>query len=99
MGSATILAEFNRIGPELIVNLAHIDGGGEGVLASLWKAIIRYAYEREFESIRWNVHALTCANPNSRLQNFLRSNGFVEVEHEKYGRILARLQTIGPDSD
>ena len=26
MGSATILAEFNRIGRELVVNLAHIDG-------------------------------------------------------------------------
>ena len=26
MGSATVLAEFNRDGPELIVNLAHIDG-------------------------------------------------------------------------
>ena len=37
IGSATVLAEFNRIGSELVVNLAHIDGGGEGVLASLGK--------------------------------------------------------------
>jgi len=90
MGSATVLAEFNRDGPELIVNLAHIDGGGDGVLLILWKALRGYAAGRGYRSIRWNVHALTCAKPNPRLQRFLRTHGFDEVEDPSYGPIFTR---------
>src|SRR5436190_6916487 len=64
MGSAVILAEFNRTEDDLIINLAHIDGGGEGVLLVLSKLLRAYAADREFRSIRWNIHALTCAKPN-----------------------------------
>ncbi|MGH6652769.1 MAG: hypothetical protein ACREB7_16720 [Sphingopyxis sp.] len=88
MGTATVLAEFNRDREELAVNLAHIDGGGEGVVASLWKLIERYAKERGYTSIVWNVHALTCANPNPRLQHFLRDRGFEEENSKTYGRVL-----------
>jgi hypothetical protein len=94
MGSATILAEFNRDGGELIVNLAHIDGGGEGVLAPLWKLIQAYAAERNYAAIRWNVHALTCALPNAKLQLFLRRSGFEEVTDPQFGRILMRRQLL-----
>jgi len=94
MGTATILAEFNREGGELSVNLGHIDGGGEGVLLPLWKIISAYARERGCSSISWNVHALTCANPNPRLQRFLRARGFNEVAHEKYGRVLTLRQPL-----
>ena len=94
VGSATILAEFNRDEQELKVNLAHVDGGGEGVLLALWKLVQAYAEERDFASIRWNVHALTCAQPNPRLQRFLRANGFVEVDDDQFGRILTRKQSL-----
>ena len=94
MGSATILAEFNREGGELIVNLAHVDGGGEGVLGLLWKLVQNYAAGRDYASIRWNVHALTCANPNARLQQFLRRSGFDEVDDPQFGRILMRRQLL-----
>jgi len=94
MGTATVLAEFNRADEELAVNLAHIDGGGEGVVVSLWKLIARYARERGYKSIRWNVHALTCANPNPRLQGFLRNQGFEEANSEAYGRVLALRQIL-----
>ncbi|WP_245442565.1 hypothetical protein [Mesorhizobium hawassense] len=90
MGSATVLAEFNKDGSELIVNLAHIDGGGEGVLLILWKAVRGYATERGYRSIRWNVHALTCARPNPRLQRLLRTHGFDEVDDPSYGPIFSR---------
>ncbi len=89
MGTATILAEFNRSDNELHVNLAHVDGGGEGVLVSLWKLIAIYAKDRKYRSILWNVHALTCANPNPRLQRFLRDQGFEESSSEMHGRVLA----------
>ena len=94
MGTATVLAEFNRDHEELAVNLAHIDGGGEGVVVSLWKLIAGYAKERGYTSIRWNVHALTCANPNPRLQRFLRDQGFEEADSETYGRVLTLRRTL-----
>ncbi|MBV9883162.1 MAG: hypothetical protein JO276_09150 [Sphingomonadaceae bacterium] len=94
IGSATILAEFNRYGGELRVNLAHIDGGGEGVLLALWKLVRTYAEERGFDAIRWNVHALTCAEPNPKLQRFLAANGFAEVDDAQYGRIFMRRQML-----
>lgn len=94
MGSAEILAEFNRKGNELIVNLAHIDGGGEGVLLSFWKLVENYATQRSYVAVRWNVHAVTCAEPNSRLQDFLRAKGFEEEANAEYGRILTRREPV-----
>lgn len=94
MGTATILAEFNTFDSDLIVNLAHIDGGGEGVLVSLWKLVAAYAKDRGYSGIRWNVHALTCANPNPRLQKFLRGQGFEEASSEKYGRVLTLRRSL-----
>lgn len=94
MGTATLLAEFNRDDGELSVNLAHIDGGGEGVLVSLWKVIASYAREHGYHSVSWNVHALTCANPNPRLQLFLRDQGFEEAASEKHGRVLTLRQPL-----
>lgn len=94
MGTATILAEFNRVDDALCVNLAHIDGGGEGVLLSLWKLIADYAKERQYLSLVWNVHALTCANPNPRLQRFLQAQGFNETSDEKHGRVLSLRQPL-----
>ncbi len=94
IGTANVLAEFNRLGDTLEVNLAHIDGGGEGVLVVLWKAVEAYAAERQHSAIQWNVHALTCARPNPRLQHFLRIRGFAETHHPTHGRIFTRTQTV-----
>ena len=94
MGTATILTEFNRIDDNLSVNLAHIDGGGEGVLVSLRKLAMIYAKERSYVAIIWNVHALTCANPNPRLQRFLRAQGFQEASSERHGRVLTLRQHL-----
>lgn len=94
MGSANILAQFSRCGDELTVELAHIDGGGEGVLLLFWKAVEAYAVDRGVTSIEWLVYALTCAEPNPRLQRFLRQRGFAEVDHEKHGPIFVLKQSL-----
>jgi hypothetical protein len=94
MGSATVLAQFDRREATLEVNLAHIDGGGEGVLLVLWKHIRAFAVERQFTTIRWNIFAATCAQPNPRLQQFLRSHEFVETDDPDHGRIFAHTQTL-----
>lgn len=94
MGSADILAEFNVLGNILQVNLAHIDEGGEGVLVRLWKLIETYARAKQFSAVDWNVHALTCARPNPRLQSFLRKKGFVPHDDGQHGPVLRFVQSI-----
>ena len=38
-GSSTVLAAVQIEGRRLIIELAHIDGGGEGVLPTLWRFV------------------------------------------------------------
>jgi len=91
MGTSTILAEFGVEDDVMTVNLGHIDGGGEGVLLQLWKAIETFAAQRGFRQVQWNVFAATCAKPNPRLQRFLKANGFTLIDHPKHGQIYNRL--------
>lgn len=94
MGTAEILAEFNASSDILQVNLGHVDDGGEGVLVRLWKLVETYARAKGFAAIDWNVHALTCANPNPRLQQFLRRKGFAEHDDGQHGPVLRLVQTL-----
>lgn len=94
MGTAEILAEFNHAGDRLQVNLGHVDDGGEGVLVRLWKLIEAYARAKAYAAIDWNVHALTCASPNPRLQQFLRAKGFVQHDDGQHGPILRLVQAL-----
>jgi hypothetical protein len=75
-GSAEILGEFRLATGRLTVELAHIDGGGEGVLLTLWILAERYAKKRNLSEVEWIVHALTCAEPNLKLRRLLELKGF-----------------------
>ena len=81
VGSAQVLATFRLAPGELTAELAHIDGGGEGVLVFLTNLLRRFANQNDVRTVRWIVHALTCAVPNPRLRALLDRRGFVPVEH------------------
>jgi hypothetical protein len=98
IGTATILAEFLERDGGLVVNLAHIDGGGEGVLLPLWKTILGWARQRGRPFVRWNVFAATCAEPNPRLLAFLKSHEFDEVDDLEHGRIFTRTTRLADAS-
>ncbi len=76
VGSADVLAECHRRGTRLVVDLAHIDGGGEGALPTLTRFIERFAARRGFASIDWLVRATNCARPNEKLRRVLVRKGF-----------------------
>ena len=67
-GTAEILGEFAISGDCLHVELAHIEGGGEGVLPPLWLLCERYARARGLSEIEWIVYATNCARPNPKLR-------------------------------
>jgi hypothetical protein len=76
-GSATILGEFRVEGSRLRIELAQIEGGGEGVLLSIGALARRFAQLNQLHAIEWIVHAVHCAQPNLKLRRVLERRGFV----------------------
>jgi len=76
-GSAKVLGEFGIMGSTLILELAHIDGGGEGVLATIMSIAHRIALSHQLSKIEWLVYATNCARPNPKLRRVLERRGFV----------------------
>lgn len=85
-GSAEILGEFKIKGESLIVELAQIDGGGEGILPALTSLAQQYAQKRDLKKVEWIVHALNCAEPNLKLRRVMERRGFQIVDVEGAGK-------------
>jgi hypothetical protein len=95
MGSAEILGRFSIRDNLLVVELAHIDGGGEGVLPTLWALAYRYARKRRLSTIEWRIDATNCAHPNPKLRPLLERKGFVVEDIAGTGecyRLISHLQ-------
>jgi hypothetical protein len=75
-GSAEVLGEFAIRGERQVVELAQIEGGGEGVLPALWLLAGRYSSRRGLREVEWIVHAVHCAQPNLKLRRVLERRGF-----------------------
>jgi len=76
-GTAEILGAFEITGKRLVLELAQIEGGGEGILSALWVLSKKYAAKRELTEVEWVVHAINCAQPNIKLRRLLERRGFV----------------------
>jgi hypothetical protein len=81
VGSAQVLATFRLSPDQMVAELAHIDGGGEGVLLFLSRLVRQFGAQNRIASVLWIVHALTCAAPNLRLRALLERRGFIAVDH------------------
>lgn len=75
-GSAVILGSFRIANSLLVLELAHIEGGGEGVLPALGSLARRYANVQKLSGVEWIVHAVACAKPNPKLRRVLDLRGF-----------------------
>ena len=94
-GSAEILGEFKVEGKSLVVELAQIDGGGEGVLPTLTSLANQYAKQRGLKKVEWIVHALDCADPNPKLRRVMERRGFQITDIEGVGKAYYQVQEIG----
>ena len=93
-GSAEILGKFKIRGESLIVELAQIDGGGEGVLPTLTSLTHRYAKQRGLKRVEWIVHALNCAEPNLKLRRVMERRGFQVTDVEDVGKAYYQVHEI-----
>jgi hypothetical protein len=75
-GTANLLGRFRIQDRSLIMELAHVDGGGEGALPALAALARRYAVREKLDAIDWRVHAVHCARPNLKLRRVLERRGF-----------------------
>lgn len=75
-GSANMLGRFRVEERALVMELAHIDGGGEGALFALASLARRYATREGLDVIEWRVHAVHCGKPNLKLRRVLERRGF-----------------------
>ena len=66
-GSTEVLGEFRLTQDSLIIELAQISGGGEGVLLLLWDIVVRYGKKTNKKRIEWIVHAIDCTKPNLKV--------------------------------
>ena len=94
-GTAKVLGRFWVEAETLVLELAHIDGGGEGVLPTIAMLAERYATRRGLISLDWRVHALNCANPNPKLRRVLERRGFKVSEVPGSGLCFRQVQSIG----
>jgi hypothetical protein len=96
IGTASVLAECRRAGDALIVDLAHIDGGGEGALPTLSAFVEGYARSRGCTEIRWAVRATNCAKPNEKLKRVLVRRGFATQDVPELGECFYRVTAVRP---
>jgi len=94
VGSSRILGRIVRETDRLVVELAHIDGGGEGVLPALGALVARFAKRRGVATVEWLVHATNCAEPNPKLRPILERRGFVVEEVPGIGEVYRQVSGI-----
>ena len=93
-GSAEILGKIYLKPNTLVVELAQIDGGGKGILPSLWLLAGRYAQKRQLQTVEWLVHAVNCAQPNPKLQRILEKKGFQVQDLPETGEVYRFRQEV-----
>ncbi len=94
VGTAEVLGEFRCDAETLTVELAQIEGGGEGVLLTLWSLARKYAAQRGLRRVEWIVHALTCLRPNPRLRPVLERRGFTIQEVPGRGSVYRYVDEL-----
>ena len=96
VGTAEVLGSFRVRERSLVVELGHIDGGGEGVLRALRLMAQRYAKDRGLTTIEWLVHALNCPRPNPKLRRVLDKRGFSVQDVPGTGRVYRLVEPREP---
>ena len=95
-GSAEILGSFKLASDHLVIELAQIEGGGEGVLVSLASLAKRYVTLRKLSGVEWIIHAVTCAKPNLKLRRVLERRGFVVRHVAGVGEAYYLFESVTP---
>lgn len=95
-GSAEVLGRFWIEDNALVLELAQIDGGGEGVLLTIAALADRYARREGLTALDWRIHAVNCAKPNLKLRKVLEHLGFQVQDVAGTGECYHWVQPVDP---
>ncbi|MFV1884054.1 MAG: hypothetical protein ACMZ7B_06185 [Balneola sp.] len=77
IGSGEVLGQFTVMDENtLVIELAQIDGGGEGIIPVINKIAKHISKLKKLDSMEYIVHAINCAKPNLKLRALLEKAGF-----------------------
>ena len=96
-GTAEVLGQFQVVNSRMTAELAHIDGGGEGVLPTLKTVLRRIAERRGLKEIEWLVYATNCATPNPKLRRVLERSGYTVATDAKRGDLYRLVEGLSPN--
>jgi hypothetical protein len=97
-GSAQVLGSFKTQTHRLVIELAQIEGGGEGVLPALASLARQYAKAHGLAAVEWIVHAVSCAHPNFKLRSVLEHRGFAVKLIDGIGEAYYSLDELEDDT-
>lgn len=97
-GTAEVLARFRIERARLVLELAHIDGGGEGVLPTIARVARAHGERVGCTSIEWVVHAINCARPSEKLRRVLVRRGFEVRRVTGIGNAYHLVEPLEPRS-
>ena len=77
IGSGEVLGQFTVMDENtLVIELAQIDGGGEGIIPVINKIAKHISKLKKLDSMEYIVHAINFAKPNLKLRALLEKTGF-----------------------
>ncbi|SFV71773.1 hypothetical protein MNB_SV-13-1380 [hydrothermal vent metagenome] len=94
IGSAEVLGQFVVKNNILVIELAQIDGGGEGVLPTIHRVAKYIAELKNIFEINYIVHAINCAEPNMKLRSHLEKRGFLIKDIPNKGEAYFKSEKI-----
>jgi hypothetical protein len=97
-GTAEVLGQFSVVDSRMTAELAHIDGGGEGVLPTITMVLRRIAERRGLKEIEWLVYATNCARPNPKLRRVLERSGYTVASDDKRGDLYRLVEVLSNTS-
>ena len=97
-GTAEVLGQFQVVNSRMTAELAHIDGGGEGVLPTITMVLRRIAERRGLEEIEWLVYATNCAKPNPKLRRVLERSGYTVASDDRRGDLYRLVEGLRPNT-
>ena len=95
IGSSQILGRFSLEEGRIVIELAQVDGGGEGVLPAIGALASRIAKKMGLPQVDWLVHAVDCAMPNLKLRRMLERRGFEVREIGGIGTVFHQVTDVG----
>ncbi|WMS88813.1 hypothetical protein [Pleionea litopenaei] len=95
IGTAQVLGQFSVSSENrLVVELAQIDGGGEGVLPTITRLSKHIARIKAISEIECIVYAVNCAEPNLKLRAYLVKAGFELKNIPRKGEVYYKVLVL-----